>query len=92
MTTPSEVLRAAAQHMEARAATYDTPSGERSMGATVDIFNTLVGGPAMNTEQGWLFMVILKMVRCQQGDFKLDNYEDMAAYCALAAESAEAVR
>ena len=31
-------------------------------------------------------MAILKMVRSQQGDFRLDNYEDMAAYCALAAE------
>jgi hypothetical protein len=89
---PSDVLRAAAQHMEDRAATYDAPSGERSMRKAVDMFNILKGDDYLTTELGWLFMAILKMVRSQQGDFKADNYEDMAAYCALAAEEAEANR
>ena len=72
--------------MEDRAATYDSPTGERSMRATVEMLNILTGGPSLTVEQGWLFMALLKMVRSQQGKFKLDNYEDMAAYVALAAE------
>lgn len=87
MTTPSDVLRAAAQHMEARASTYDAPNGERSMDKTVEMFNCLIGHDrAISVEQGWMFMAILKIVRSQQGGFKLDNYEDLAAYAALAAE------
>jgi hypothetical protein len=46
----------------------------------------------MTEEQGWMFMSILKMVRSQQGNFKLDNYEDGAAYFALAAEAAASDR
>ena len=89
IVTPSEVLRAAAQHMEDRATTYDAPNGERSMEKTVAMFNNLMGGDRyMTTEQGWLFMAILKIVRSQQGDFRADNYEDLAAYAALAAEEA----
>ena len=87
--SPSEVLRAAAQHMEDRAAAYDSPGGERSMGKTVTMFNALLGGDrALTVEEGWMFMAILKIVRSQQGGFKLDNYEDLAAYAALAAEQA----
>ena len=91
MTTPSDVLRAAAQHMEERASTYDTPGGERSMGKTVAMFNELCNNN-VTIEQGWMFMAILKMVRSQQGNFKLDNYEDLAAYAALAAEGAADAR
>lgn len=86
------ILQKAAGHIGDRAATYDRPEGERSMAKTVCMFNELVGGPAMTTEQGWLFMGLLKMVRSQQGNFKQDNYEDGAAYFALAAETAAQVR
>lgn len=90
---PSDVLRAAAKHMEDRATTYDAPNGERSMEKAVNMFNILLGGDrCLTTEQGWLFMAILKMVRCQQGAFRADNYEDGAAYFALAAEEAEEAR
>lgn len=92
LVQPPDVLRAAAAHMEDRAATYDSPGGERSMSKAVDMLNTLTGGPSLTVEQGWLFMAILKMVRSQQGDFKLDNYEDLAAYAALAAEEAAETR
>ena len=88
-----EVLEAGVKHMQDRAATYDKPDGERSMEATVDAFNVITGDGLMNTEErGWLFMNILKMVRSQQGDFKLDNYEDGAAYWGLAAEAAHKER
>lgn len=85
--TAPEFLNAAMQHMEDRAKTYDKPQGERSMEAIVKAF-LAVTGVEMTTEQGWLFMAILKMVRSQQGQLKLDNYEDGAAYMALAGETA----
>lgn len=86
-----EILTAAAGHLKDRAATYDKPKGERSMSATVDAFRA-VTGVTMTVEQGWLFMALLKAVRSQQGAFRRDNYEDGAAYFALAAEVAEIER
>jgi hypothetical protein len=92
MIFPADVLEAAAAHMQDRAATYDSPAGERSMAKATQMFNIMVGGPAMTVEQGWMFMAILKIIRSQQGEFKLDNYEDLAAYAALAAEEGESTR
>jgi hypothetical protein len=86
MSAPS-ILRAAISHMKDRAKTYDKPEGERSMGATVEAFRA-VSGVSMTEEQGWLFMALLKAVRTQQGAHKADNYEDGAAYFALAGEAA----
>ena len=83
-----EFLRAAAGHMEDRAVTYDNPGGERSMEKTVAMFNTLTGHK-LTTEQGWTFMALLKIVRSQQGDQHNDNYEDGAAYIALAGEASQ---
>lgn len=89
MTTAHDILKAAAGHMQDRAATYDKPEGERSMGATVEAFRAVTGDGCMNTEErGWLFMALLKAVRSQQGDLRMDSYEDGAAYFALAGESA----
>ena len=86
--TAHDILQAAAGHMKDRAATYDKPEGERSMGATVEAFKA-VTGHQMTEEQGWLFMAILKAVRSQQGAYRKDSYEDGAAYFALAGEAAE---
>lgn len=83
----ADILNAALGHMHDRAATYDKPEGERSMGATVDAF-TAVTGVCMTEEQGWLFMALLKAVRSQQGAYRADSYEDGAAYFALAGEAA----
>lgn len=82
-----EILQKAASHMENRAATYDKPDGERSMGKTVAAFNAITGH-ALTEEQGWLLMGLLKMARSQQGAFKIDNYEDESAYAALRGECA----
>lgn len=87
VTTAADFLRAGLKHMEDRAITYDKPEGERSMGATVRAFAEITG-VQMTEEQGWLFMATLKAVRTQQGKFRQDNYEDGAAYFALAGESA----
>lgn len=79
------------QHMQGRAATYDKTSmgGERSMNACVNAFIAITGDGQMDTpERGWMFMVLLKLTRSQQGKFKTDNYEDAAAYCGLMGESA----
>lgn len=85
-----EILEAAAGHLKDRAKTYDdSGEGERSMARTVATYNALTQ-TAMTVEQGWLFMVVLKMVRTQQGGYRGDNYEDGAAYFALAGEEAAA--
>jgi len=86
-----EILEAGLGHMKDRAATYDKPAGERSMGATVAAFHAITGH-AMTEEEGWLFMGVLKMVRSQQGGFRADNYEDLAAYAGLQGEAAHRER
>lgn len=82
-----DFLKQARGHMLDRAKTYDNPEGERSMQKTVNAFKCITN-VSMTTEQGWLFMALLKAVRSQQGEFKADNYEDGAAYFALAGEQA----
>ena len=83
----ARILASGIGHMEDRARTYDSPSGERSVGKTVAMFNILTGH-SLTEEEGWHFMCILKQVRSQQGDYKADNYEDQAAFAGLAGESA----
>ena len=90
MTAP-DFLSAALSHMQDRASTYDSPRGERSMGKTVAAFNAITGHE-LSEEQGWLFMVLLKAVRTQQGGFRADNYEDGAAYFGLQGEAAHRER
>lgn len=85
--TAHDILTAAAGHMSDRAATYDRPEGERSMAATVTAFNAITK-QSLTEEQGWIFMCILKTVRSQQGAYRADNYEDLAAYAALLGECA----
>lgn len=87
-THARDFLEAASGHMQDRAATYDNPTGERSMGRTVAAFN-IITGHQLTEEEGWLFMGVLKKVRSVQGDFRADNYEDDAAYAALRGEAAK---
>lgn len=82
-----DILDQAKDEMGNRAATYDKPEGERSMGATVAAFNAMTG-VSMTEAQGWLFMATLKAVRSQQGALRMDSYVDGAAYFALAGEAA----
>lgn len=81
------VLETAAGEMKDRAATYDNASGERSMAATVAGFAAITG-VHMTEQQGWQFMEVLKMVRSNQGGFRMDSFVDGAAYAALAGEAA----
>lgn len=88
----SEILKRAAGHMDDRAATYDAPGGERSMGKVAEITNILyaeqLAESKLTEEMAWGIMVVLKLVRSSQGGYRADNYEDAAAYCALMGECA----
>jgi hypothetical protein len=81
------LLDQAAKHMRDRAATYDKPEGERSMGKTVEAFNAITGRDLTESE-GWLMMALLKMVRSQQRkEPHADSCEDLIAYTALFGEA-----
>jgi hypothetical protein len=85
-----EILRRAADTIEARGVERDQADGERTMESTVAAFNLLTGHQLTET-QGWLFMALLKMRRALYGRFQPDDFLDGAAYFALAGEAAEAV-
>jgi hypothetical protein len=57
------------------------------MEKTVNAFNAIYG-QNLTEEQGWHFMCVLKKVRASQGGYNPDDYEDDAAYAALAGECA----
>lgn len=84
----AEFLKAAASHMEARAATYDKPEGERSMARTIAAFNAITGRDLSEAE-GWLLMAVLKQVRLftNLATPHRDSSEDLIAYAALLGES-----
>lgn len=84
----ASILQDALAAMSERGQSYDTTEDgkERSMAKVVRMFNTLTGSN-MTTEQGWDFMILLKLVRASQG-YKHDNYIDGAAYFSLAGEAA----
>jgi len=86
-TTANQLLNKAASHMQARAATYDKPEGERSMAATVTAYNA-VTGQNITESHGWLLMSLLKMVRDnQRTEPHTDSIEDLIAYSALYGEA-----
>lgn len=59
---------------------------ERSMSRIVEAFNTATGH-VLSEGDGWLFMVVLKVVRAARGAAPgLDTFRDMAGYAALAGE------
>lgn len=85
--TAPALLDQAAKHMRDRAATYDKPEGERSMGKTVQAFNAITGRDLAEHE-GWLLMALLKMVRSEaRKDPHPDSVEDLVAYGALYGEA-----
>lgn len=86
--TAPTLLDAAAGHMRDRAATYDQPTGERSMGRTVQAFNAILGRQALTESEGWLLLQVLKDVRDRQRSAPhRDSLEDGIAYAALKAEA-----
>lgn len=82
------ILTQAAAHLAKRAEQYDKPEGERSVPAVVEAFNAIKGSQVLNYADGWLFLVLLKLVRGQtaRGDAVKDSVEDAVAYAALMGE------
>lgn len=86
--TAAAILDAASNHLQTRGKLRDKPQGERSMQATVTAFNALTGHK-LSERDGWLFMVAVKAARaCATEKGIPDDYQDGAAYFALAGESA----
>jgi hypothetical protein len=82
-----ELLKRAAAIMDERAAQYDKPEGERSMGAAIQAFNVITGRELTEAE-GWLLLQVLKDVRqWQRPGYHADSAEDCIAYAALKAEA-----
>jgi len=82
-----EFLERAADLMLERAKEYDSEDGERSMRSTVAAFNVLTGN-ILSEQEGWLFMLLLKIARQHQTpDWHQDSSEDAIAYAALMAEA-----
>jgi hypothetical protein len=82
-----EFLERAADLMLERGQEYDTPEGERSMARTVAAFNVLTGN-ILSEQDGWMFMLLLKLARQQQSEtWHQDSSEDAIAYAALMAEA-----
>lgn len=80
-------LNQAANTMVERGKTYDKPTGERSMGATVAAFNAITGNE-LKEQDGWLILLLLKQVRqWQKADYHEDSAVDAVAYSALLAEA-----
>jgi hypothetical protein len=87
-----ELLGRAAAHMHERAATYDEPEGERSMGKAATAFNAITGHSITESE-GWLLLQLLKDVRLFAREaYHADSAEDCIAYAALKAEAKSAGR
>lgn len=88
----ADFLKRAEELMRSRGATYDAKDRqERSMGRIVSTFNVLTGRgrDALTEEDGWLFMVILKLVRLRSAPtYHHDSNEDFVAYASLMAEAA----
>jgi len=85
--TAQQLLNKAQTHMQARAATYDKPEGERSMAATVTAYNAITGH-SLTEANGWLLMAVLKMVRDnQRKEPHPDSVEDFVAYSSLYGEA-----
>lgn len=89
--TAPDLLIEAADIIANRAAQRDTDS-ERSMGLAVSMFNLWRdrdGSGFLTEDEGWVFMVFLKLARAANGGFVRDDYIDGAAYLALACECLE---
>jgi len=87
MSDPISMLEEAQSAIAQRGETRDN-NEERSMASCVAAFNGMFGHE-LTEEQGWWFMVLLKMSRSKGGKYNIDDYIDGAAYCALAGESYE---
>lgn len=86
------LLIEAADTIGNRAAERALPGVERAMARTVHMFNLWRGqnhDGVITEQEGWMFMVFLKLARAAEGKHRRDDYIDGAAYLALACECVE---
>ena len=83
----ANILREGLDVLIQRGQEYERLEGERSMEDVVNAFN-IVYKKGLTVTEGWMFMVMLKMVRQHQSPGKRDTYVDGANYFALAGEEA----
>ena len=83
MTAP-ELLRRAADTIEARGTEYDTAgkSQERSMPRICELFGEATGRQ-MTIGEGYAFLLALKTARIETSPDHIDSYVDRLAYQAL---------
>ncbi len=81
----ADFLKEAMKQMQERARLRDKPNGERSVADTVAMFNHLTKHE-LSEADGWKFLLLLKLVRAENGDFHADDYVDLAAYSGLLGE------
>lgn len=82
-----DLLQEAAALIKQRGVERDAEGGERSMKRTVDSFNAMTGHK-LTEEDGWLFMMMLKLSRSRSGKIQPDDYKDLISYSALLGECA----
>ena len=82
--TAAELLRKAADTIEARGTQYDTTGirQERSMPRICELFGEATGRQMTITE-GYQFLIALKTARIERSPDHLDSYVDRLAYMAL---------
>lgn len=85
--TASEYLLELHDVLETRAKERDRVNGERSIEACVDAFNAIYSAN-LTYEQGWSFMLLLKLARSAGGKYREDDFIDAIGYAALLAEQA----
>jgi hypothetical protein len=83
-------LEEARKQMEARAQLRDSQSGERTAAKIAAVFNALTDHNLTEAD-AWTFLIVMKMVRAQAGNYHRDDYVDGAAYMSLLGEC-ESVR
>jgi len=91
MKSATTFLQAAQDRIDSVAAERDVKDGERSMARAVEIFNAWTDC-GMSVEDGWRFMLALKMARELQGKFNEGDYQDLAGYAALLGECLSDIR
>jgi hypothetical protein len=84
--TAYDILNEVTQTVKERGKVRDANDGERSMERMVHTFNALTDH-TLTVSEGWVFMIILKLVRMQSA-YDRDNYIDAVGYAALLGECA----
>lgn len=87
-TTAESLLAEVQDILRERGKHYgDGVAVERNMAKCVKLFNALTG-TELTEEDGWIFMMLLKLSRIKSGQFRDDTYKDLIGYAVLTAETA----